>query len=270
MEFNNVDLRETLEQMDTQQLDAALLEELRKETPDGEKIRLISGVLKERDRENPPELDANILRAWERYQRKSQPKVRRTSYAWVKAAAIILAVTVLMCCIPQKTNAKGFFERLIEWTEDVFMLINPAEDPEAAYVFKTDNPGLQEVYDKVTKLGVTVPVVPMWIPEGYELEACAVDNAPLKAYLTACFGNGSMRVVYQMSVYYDNITRNYQKDREAIYTEEINGVTYTILSNHDKLFALWVVENIECAIAIDCQEEVLIQILESIYTMEEN
>lgn len=272
MKSNNLDLREELEQMETSQLDAVLLEELRKEAPDGEVIRLISDILKERDREKPLDINANILRAWERYQRKTQLKAKRVKYSWVKVATVILVVTVLMLCIPQKTNAKNFFERLIAWSEDVFALVNPAEasEPKAAYVFKTDNPGLQEVYDKVTELGVTVPVVPMWVPDGYELVKCIVDSTPTKAYLAAQFNFGNKQLIYQINVYHDNVTRNYQKDGEGIVQKEIEGITHTIMSNNDMLVALWTEENVECTIGIDCQEEILGQILESIYMVEGN
>ena len=41
------------------------------------------------------------------------------------------------------------------------------EQPE--YVFETDHPGLQQIYDAVVEMGVTEPVVPMWVPEGYDL-----------------------------------------------------------------------------------------------------
>lgn len=272
MKSNNWNLREAFEQMETSQLDAVLLEELRKKSPDGIVIRLIRDILKERDWEKPLEINANILQAWERYQRKTQPKGKQVNYSWVKAATIILVVTVLILCIPQQTNAKNFFERLIAWSEDVFVLINPTEAKglEATYVFKTDNPGLQEVYDQVTELGVTIPVVPMWIPDGYELIECTVNSSPTKDYLTAWFLNGSMELIVQLNVYNDNVTRNYQKDGEGIIQKEIEGIAHTIMSNNDNLVALWAEENIDCFITIDCQEDVLIRILKSIYTMEGN
>ena len=202
MKIENVAaLRNTLEQMETQQLDTMLLEELRKDTPNGDLIRLIGSVLKERDM--IPEIDANIQQAWERYQKKTQPVHKKTkimSSFLIKAASMLLVLFALVAMLPQEAKAMNLFERLIAWTEDVFSLISPAEAQEhkEEYVFRTDNPGLQEVYDKVVELGVTEPVVPMWLPEGYELVECEVENTIAKTYMTATFSNGSADVVYQV------------------------------------------------------------------------
>ena len=137
-------------------------------------------------------------------------------------------------------------------------------------MFKTDNPDLQEVYDKITELGVTVPVVPMWVPDGYELVKCIVDSTPTKAYLAAQFNFGNKQLIYQISVYHDNVTRNYQKDGEGIVQKEIEGITYTIMSNNGISVVLWAEENLEGTLTIDCQEEILFRILESIYMTEGN
>ena len=47
-------------------------------------------------------------------------------------------------------------------------------------------------------------------------------------------------------------------------------MTYNITRNNDWWVAVWTKDNIECSIALDCQEETLRRILDSIYTMEDN
>lgn len=276
MKIDNVAaLRDMLEQMETQQLDAMLLEELRKETPNGELIRLISSILKERDKDIAPEIDDNIRQAWEKYQKKNQPvhkKPKHINSFLLKAASLMLVLFALVALMPQEAKAMNFFERFIAWTEDVFSLISPAEakNREEEYEFRTDNPGLQEVYDKVVELGVTEPVVPMWLPEGYELVECVVTDTAAQKYITATFLNGNKEVVYRLVIYSENITSIYPKDKKHIHLFEKNGIEHTLLKNKDLLVASWTIENIECAIGIDCQEDTLIQILESIYTMEDD
>lgn len=276
MKFDNMAaLRDTLEQMETQQLDDMLLKELRQETPNGDLIRMIGSVLKERDKDTVPDIDANIRQAWERYQRKSRPVHKKRSCLnslFVKAASLLLVLVALQVFVPQKAEAMNFFERFISWTEDVFSLINPAEagEEKGVYVFRTDNPGLREVYDKVVELGVTVPVVPSWIPEGYELVECKVTEMPISNYLSARFACGSADFVYQLEIYTDNVTYDFCKDGTEIRVEEKNGIEYSILQNSDVLVAVWTRDNVQCCIAIDCQEDTLLRILDSIYTMEVN
>jgi hypothetical protein len=275
MKFDNIAvLQNTLEQMETQQLDAMLHEELKKEHPNGQLVRLIGSVLKEREQNNIPEFDANVQQAWERYQKKNQQARKKPQYmnSWlVRVASLILVFLTFVAILPQEASAKSFFERVIAWTEDVFSFVNPANsgDQKAEYGFRTENPGLQEVYEKVTELGVTVPVVPMWLPEGYELMNCETNNNPVKKTLLATFSDGKNEIIYQIDIYSSNVTHDYFKNELAAQTIEMDGTVYTLLQNHDLWVAVWTKENIECSLYIDCQENILLRILESIYTMEE-
>lgn len=275
MKCNNIAaLRETLEQMDTRQLDTMLREELKKEAPDGELVRLLGRVLEEREKDRLPEIDDNIRAAWEQYQRKAQPthrnpKLRNSRF--VKAACLILVLAAFLMLLPQQASAKSFFGRILDWTESVFSLTSPGENQgrNTDYVFRTDNLGLQEVYDQVTELGVTTPVVPMWLPEGYELVESIVDSIPAKKYLTAEFSDGNSCLIYQIDIYSDNVTHDYFKNEAEIHSYEVNGMSYTVFHNNDLWVAIWESENVECSIAIDCPEEILLRILDSICTTEE-
>ena len=262
-------LRAKLEGMETRQLEDMLLEALRQMPPDGERIRLIGSVLWARD--GVPVIDEGARLAWARYQRRRLADRKFTRGFLVKAAAVVLVLLGLLAMVPREAKAMNFFERFIAWTEDIFSLTSPAETGtrETEYVFRTDNPGLQALYDQVTELGVTVPVVPMWLPEGYELEKIEVQNAPSKTVLSAVLSSENGEFIYQMNVYTDNVTSTYTKDDKEIQLIEKNGVEYKIIANKDLWVTVWIIENVECTIAVDCQEGIVNKILESIYTMEE-
>ena len=265
-------LRQELERMQTPQLDDLLLEELRRDVPDGELVRLIGSILRERDRNAAPQIDGDVQAAWTRYQEKSRRIRKQARGIALKAASLILVVFVTMALLPREAQAENFFERFIAWTGDVFSLSSPAEDGDGdgTYVFRTDNPGLQEVYEQVTALGVTVPVVPMWLPEGYELVECLVETAPSKTFLAAIFTNGTQKAIYQLDIYEGVVTSAYTKDENKIRVIEKNGIDHSLINNKDVLTAVWTTGNIECYIVIDCQEDILYRILQSIYTAEEN
>ena len=276
MKFDTVAaLREILERMETQQLDTMLHDELRKEQSDGQLIRLIGSVLRERERDTLPEITPEIQKAWEQYQEKTNPQqstTKRVRTYVVRAASLILVLLTLAALLPKQAEAMNIFERFIAWTSDVFSLLSPSErgKQEDAYEFRTDNPGLQQVYDKVTELGVTVPVVPSWLPEGYDLKEFLLEKAPDVIFITATFSNDRTDAVYQLNVYNGNITSAYSKDTKVIRVVEMNNVEHTLMHNNELLVAVWATENIECAINIDCEEEELNRILKSIYTMEDN
>ena len=181
----------------------------------------------------------------------------------VAAAAIIvlLALTVM----PQNAEADGFWERLSRWTESIFEFFTPGgKTADTVYVFETDNPGLQQVYDAVTDLGVTDPVVPMWLPEGYVLETIEVLPVPEKTLIYSRFALETEYFTYQMHIYDSVYSHKFQKDNTTTKVLELDGTKYYILRNNDMWSVVWVKENIECSIFAACQEETLHQILASI------
>ena len=269
-ENSEYDLREQLVQLPTPQLDRLLWEALEQEEPDGETVRAILRILDEREAEEPLELSGETRRAWEHYRAqegagKSRGKLLRRAAA---AAAILILAFALF---PQKASAKIFFERLISWTDSVFSLFSPDDQPvQPEYEFKTENPGLQQLYDTLTEMGVDVPVVPMWLPEGYELIECKITETPAKKDIYTVFGSGAEKATYKVSIYSSNQVIEFSKDESKVDIAEIEGICHNVFKNNGMYGVVWVRNNIECSILIDCQEETLYTILRSIYSMEDD
>lgn len=139
---------------------------------------------------------------------------------------------------------------------------------EKGYVFVTDNPGLQQVYEAVLELGVTGPIVPMWLPEGYTLTEMQQYKTPMLNGLSASFSNGIYEIVYQLEQYYGEPAHQYYKDDNYYETYEWEGVIYHVAQNNNWWTVIWVKDNIECFLTLDCQEDTLWRILRSIYVME--
>lgn len=275
MKKNNANsLRMFLDQTPTARLDEMLWEELSKESADEELVGTILQVLEERERDYPVEITPQIEAAWEKYQRQMKvpaTKPAKRSNGILRIAAVLAVVVLLFAAVPQKAEAETFFERLVRWTDSFFALLSPddAKSGSEEYVFKTDHPGLQQVYDALAELGVTEPVVPMWIPDGYELAECRVTESPSCKGLTAIFLNGNNAICFYIDVYAENVTNKYYKDETHVNELEIKGTVYNIMRNNDMWTVVWARDNLECSFAIDCQEDILNRILKSIYTMED-
>lgn len=270
-EFNMTDLRKELEQLPTQQLDAMLREELNKELPDEHAVRLILKVLREREADYPVDSNEQISKALEKYQEKSTPKKLRLGPTLLRVATVLVVIGALVVMQPKEAYAKNFFDRIATWTDSIFKLFSPSDSnrPKTEYEFHTDHPGLQEVYDTVTELGVTVPVVPMWLDESYTLKICEVTEAPYNTVVLAIFSNGEEEVVYEINIYAKNVQREYHKNKPDAKIYERNGTTFNIIQNNELWVAVWAIDNIECSFFIDCQEDTLYKILDSICTTEE-
>jgi hypothetical protein len=157
-------------------------------------------------------------------------------------------------------------------TDSVIGYFSPEDkfdDAEEEYVFRTDHPGLQQVYDAVVELGVTEPVVPMWLPEDYYLVDLDVYQSPTSRGINISFSNGDQDIIYQLNVLNGEPAHQYYKDETQYKTWELEGCTYYVASNNERWLVVWGIENIKCSITVDCQEETLRRILESIYVMED-
>lgn len=270
-EFNNASLRETLERLSTPELDAILRAELEKEPPDEYAVRLILKVLREREADYPVETNEQIDKAWKEYEKKTAPSQTKFRTPLLKVAAILLVCGLLLFTLPQEASAGSFFDRITAWTESIFELFSPSDfgKVQKEYVFRTEHPGLQELYDTVTKLGVTVPVVPMWLDEGYVLVYCKAINTPTTTKVTASFRCGNKEVLYELNIYSQNIAREYHKNAPDAEQYESGGVIHNMFLNRELWTVVWARDNVECSIIIECQEDVLYGILDSIYTSEE-
>ena len=273
MNENMTGLRGMLEQMTTAQLDEMLRCELEKEAVDENAVRLILEILRARDGDAPVEMNDRIEAAWKTYQSRTPVKEKPGSVlrSWpLRIAAVAALVLLLVLALPQNAEAEGFWGRLARWTDSIFEFFTPGDGGgEEEFVFQTDNPGLQQVYDTVTALGVTDPVVPMWLPEGFELTEFKVNETRSKTVVYSEFLSDANTVVIDIAIFDDVPQRKYNKDETTVGTHEIMGVEHNILHNNDWWTAVWEKEKLECTIYVDCQEETLYRILKSIYIMED-
>lgn len=274
-ENNAKSLREMLAQLSNEQLNEMMRLELRKETPDKNAVELILGILEEREADAPAENDPRSVAAWETYQKRIREGVlrpkpkRRFRWGWLAASAAVL-VLILAMVVPQRADAESFWETLDRWKNSILEFFGPHEDiSELEYEFKTDNPGLQQVYDEAERLGIDRPLIPMWFEEAYDLMSCQVVSSPTVNRMAVEFTDGSKTAVFNIDIYREKVLHGYWGDGIEYDTYEKEGAKYKITRNNDRWVAIWTKDNVEYFLTIDCQEETLDQILDSIYGLEE-
>ena len=76
-------------------------------------------------------------------------------------------------------------------------------------------------------------------------------------------------LVIKFDIQLSNSNYEYYKDETHVTEIEIDGQKHNILRNEDLWVVVWLREEIECSINVNCQEDVLYRILESIYILEE-
>lgn len=268
-------LRLRLKQLSSQDLEDMFRAEARKDPPDYDLLLTILHILEERNAEAAVELTPEEESVWKNYQKRVKSRAGKPAKPWahvLRIACMLLIIGVLFCVIPQTAEADGFWDRIARWSADFFEFFNPysVEKPKEEYVFQTDNPGLRQVYDAVVELGITDPVVPMWLPEGYELVECKKIEHPLRRYIVANFSNeGDSVIVFNYAMNLSNRTRQYPKDQSNINMLEAYGISYNIIRNEEEWAVVWTEGNTESFFTLGCPEDTLYKILMSVNEVEE-
>ena len=244
--------------------------ETAKDIPDDDLVLSILHILEDREPDVSDFSSEKEKSAWKQYQKRIRARAKGKllqNRALLRAAIVVLVCCLLFAMVPQQAEADNWWQRLTKWTSDFFGFFREEEETFRIedYVFETDNPGLQQVYDAVTELGVTIPAVPMWLPEGYELAECTTIVAPKKSYVYARLIKDDSECVLQINVLNEESSKAYFKNDIDVKKHEKGGVVYNLVQNEDVWAVSWTKDNIEGSIFLDCSEDVLYQIIESIY-----
>lgn len=260
-------------QLPTEELDKILQAELEKEHPDEEVVLPILQILEEREEDYPAEETPEALAILEKLNNSTtpseQPKKRRGLVAGI--AAVAAAACVVVMVLPRTVGAESILDVLFRWTKSVFEFVDPDSNesyPNVENVFITDNPGLQQLYDKVTELGVTDPVVPMWLPEGFELVSLKETPLREKGFKIDAVIQGNERSIsfsYRIS---SDITIKFEKKNSDIEMFEAGGISHIVLENTEKTSVMWTTEGVECSMHTNVAKADIYTIIMSIYRSE--
>lgn len=272
--------REALEVLSSARLEEMLKAELNKDGMDENLVLLILNILEHREVDGLIIDPADMEAVWTQFQgshpalapprTKDVPAAKRTGpRRWLCRLAVAAAVLCVMILVtPKAMGAENIFTIIGRWTQDVFAFFSSfgTEQTIQGYAFETDHPGLRQIYDAVAELGVTKPVVPTWVPEGYELKElkAAPMREGMKIYGRLIKGDSTIILSYEF--YSEAVSNTYEKNQENAAVYEFADVKHYIMSNEEWWTAAWAVEDLECSVATDQSKEILYEILRSIYT----
>ncbi len=249
------------ESMSSQELKERLKTELAPDAPDRETVMAIMDELEKR--EPVKEIPVEVLAQWEAIKTGKKAKPTRWKPVWKAAIAAVLAIA-LLGIVPTAMGKGNIFQAISRWTKDLFCF---GETESTEFVLQTDHPGLQELYDTVTELGVTENVVPTWLPEGYETQTIEQVSSPNRITICGIFTNGTKDIQISISIRNEQTEREYQKDDATVEILEYAGIKTYVITNNERYCAMWQRNNVEATISVDAKED-LYKIIDSIYWSE--
>lgn len=275
VELNNrTSLPADLRELDRRQLNECLRRELEQRPIDEPRVMQLLQALEEL--EIPQEEDDEQIRAaCEKYRAgciKKAARKRRGIFlrTLLRMGTIAAVVIVLVLGMPRANGENLLVQFATRISRSVVAFFSSEDgDNQVAKGFQTDHPGLREVYDTLRELGVSAPVVPSWLPDGYELTEVKTETFPAKTRIMANFQAEEKTIVLYYDLYGSAVTHEYHKDGTLVDHYEWGDIIHDIYANREKTLVFWERENLQCAIIADCAEDSVTEILKSIYMMED-
>ncbi len=252
-----------------------VLDAMTVETYDG---ALIDAYLDELDRRAPmPESPAEEA-AWTAFQQHVgtlegaacavsqpaplQPAAHKRKWRRLPFLAAALIACMLITLVVAQAASGDLFSTIITWTDETFHLSKSI--PQKSPVNNASSEEvLSDLLNAVDQLGITEPVAPHYIPEGYLPEEFDFDAEA--SYITAVYVNGEDNIIVSILANEDGAVFGFEKKSgdPEIYT--VNGITFYIVQNIDVYSVVWLTDHYCCSIVNIADKDMIPDILDSVW-----
>ena len=178
-----------------------------------------------------------------------------------KFGILVAAVLVLFLAVSVVASAMGFniWRAAVTWDKD-----NMTVSSVSGEAIDVDDP-LISLQKELERDGVTVPVVPKYIPDGYTpIEINSSDSALGKHY-DVILQNGSSNILLSYSIPSSEYNAFYPKDDIDPEIVLVHGIEHFLLINEGKYRTVWSNGDVVCTISGVNDKEELLSMINSIY-----
>jgi hypothetical protein len=199
-------------------------------------------------------------------------RIRRRVLRLPFAAAITVIVTVTTMfaavAVPPVRRA------IARWTDEIFTFEKGGE-----YIVEEPTPYIPvssaekemkypDMLRVLEEYGITKPLAPTWLPEGFEEKEFVVDGDTTLSKLYALLEKDENHsVIISIIPNPNDANTAYEKDDHDIAIYEKEGVPYYIMTNNARIKATWTSGEFECYISVSesVGADTLYKIIDSIY-----
>ena len=185
----------------------------------------------------------------------------------LRAAAIAVTVASL-CIVAAGAIEVNIFEMVAEWTQDIFQFRSEAStSQDAVYetgVFLEDDQTLKGLLEEE---GITQPVYPKWIPEGYTfLESIAVFDVEEPMFVSVYENEAVENPITVVAIAHKEPQgMTAEKDNGDVIVYVKNNIKHYVMTNCGILVSSWFTDNLECSITGNISELEMKVMIDSIY-----
>lgn len=188
---------------------------------------------------------------------------RRFVRVLLKAAGAVAAMVMLFFSCIGIANAAGYdaWSAVASWTEDIFTFRERGGKLEVSVPTSHEPDGsgsYASLQDALDAYGITSPIAPKWIPEGYAAESITATTTANGAHIYATYTSrekkseiGAPKGIVVNVVFELSDTTDYQAEKDNTNPEvyEKNGVEHYIMTNTVNAAAVWQQSSCKCVIS---------------------
>ena len=192
-----------------------------------------------------------------------KPQNRRRSKGLRRVGIAAAVIVIIFTANLVSANALGFdFLRAIaKWTQDTFGFVSTGSDK-----LHDEDAAFGSLREALYEHGITVPLVPTWMPDGFTLLSLDVETTPNYTRFFTLYQAGDRTITIRiLSMYEDSPLWKYEKDENQVSIYERNGIEHYIMTNNNNITAVWAYENHECTISGNILQEEIEAMIDSIY-----
>ena len=195
------------------------------------------------------------------------PEKKHSRRPFLKVLPIAAALILLFGSVSAQAFGLDLFGALARWTAEIFR-IGSDEVPHAEITLRPLAEGESANYDSlqaaVDAFGITEEIVPTWVPERFELMNVTASNRKEKIFICAEYMSGEefLQIRYNEIRTNENVV---EKEDGPVETCLYGNIQHHLVSDMDRIKAIWQNGVMECGIAGNVSEQEMINMIDSVY-----
>lgn len=183
---------------------------------------------------------------------------------WLRSVSLIaatLAFVVIVGSITIKAAGVDPWEMFATWTKDLFFFSSSqTEMPEMP------EPDVSDLEEMLEKHSISIPAIPHWLPDGYELADVYEQSSPFATSITAAFVKQKDVLILNLRVYTNASSTAFdEKDDVNVELFETGGNVHYIYFNEGNITASWKLDATDITIYGPVTVDEMKQIIASFY-----
>lgn len=195
------------------------------------------------------------------------PQPKRAGHRFLRVVAIAAAI-ICVCAVTASAFEINIFKMFAQWTQEIFQFHTEEVSSQGAeYTSGTVLDSSQTLETALAEAGITQPVSPKWIPEGFAVVTTDAFSDIAEPIYSVLYEHEStaQTIIVSVIVHQKPQSAVQEKDEGQVTVYTASGVDHYMMENNDVVTATWFVDHLECSIIGEITETEMEAMINSIY-----